>query len=450
MSESPKRFSCNKVDIFAFCIFQEVLTENHSTNTDSRLPSVEVNVSRSRSKSPSLTVDKTNKKSKTQGESETVKLSDTLTTESNDEISRPASELSSSRSFTKYLASRSDSEFASSRPESDLLSSRPDSQLTDSSRVRKRPSSSIIEALEIEQELFSYGLRNLGSPGGRVSPDSLEIDSVNLDSVTTDNVSETGSDDSMADIDNIDHDPLYQEVDQNHESTYEPKRGFPPQIRIERKVFQESHRMDSFVSSSNDSEDMLERGHRPSFAILDKPIQTVEPMSRSMGFDPVGRSSGIGSMDMDDMPLSPLNSSPVTLTPGSPRSPITPQLPDLVSTSSMQKSHYYLTNNSSDNVSALATLPRRHDQLHRPAPVHFEYEDSVISQLDQSVRGTDDSHVVSAEIHSAPATVTRPEPRAKPPPHAPGARTRFNTWVSRSVRYLIYRVQDCVNFLNFV
>ena len=410
------------------------MTESHSTNTESQSPSGEVGISRSRSKSPSLAVDKKGKKTKTQGDSENVKQRDTLDPENTNEISRPASELSSSRSFTKYLASRSNSEIASSRPESDLLSSRPDSQLTDSSRVRKRPSSSIIEALEIEQELFNYGLNtHLGSPVGHVSPDSLEIESVNLDSVTnTDNVSETGSDDSMADIDNIDQDPLYQEVDQNHESTYEPKRAYPPQIKIERKVFQEVHRMDSFVSSSNDSEDMLERGHRPSFTISEKPVVTVEPMSRSMGFDPVGRSSGIGSsMDMDEMPMSPLNSSPHTLTPGSPRSPltpITPQLPDLVSTPSMQTSHYYLTNNSSNNVSAIATLPRRHD-LHRPAPVHFDYEDSVISHLDQSIRATDDSHVVSAEIHSAPATVTRPEPRAKPPPHAPGARTRFNTWV---------------------
>ena len=290
----------------------------------------------------------------------------------------------------------------------------------------------------MEQEFFNYGLNtHLGSPVGHLSPDSLEFDSDNLDSVAsnTDNASEAGSEDSMADIIDIDHNPLYQEVDQNHESTYEPKRSYPPQIRIERKVFPEPRRMDSFVSSSaasNDSEEMFERVFRP-FGLTDKPIVTVEPMSRSAGFDPVGRSSGIGSMDMDEMPISPLNSSPVTLTPGSPRSPltpITPQLPDLVSTPSMQTSHNYLTNNnSSNNVSAIATLPRRRD-LHRPPPVIFDYEDSMISHLDEPVRGTDDSQVVSAEVHSAPATVTRPAARIKPPPHAPAARTRFNTWVS--------------------
>ena len=415
------------------------MTETKATSTESQPSSEKDKVSRSRSKSPLLTVKKTSSRLKSQGDNKTVKgQSETLNNET-DESSRPASELSSSRSFTKYLVSRSNSEIASSRPESDLLSSRPDSQLTDSSRVRKRPSSSIIEALELEQELFSYGLNtHLGSPVGHVSPDSLDFESETLDSVNnTDNVSEIGSDDSMADIDNIEHDPLYQEVDQNHESTYEPKRSYPPQIRIERKVFQEAHRMDSFVSSSNDSEEMLERGQRP-LGIIDKPIVTVEPMSRSTGFEPVGRSSGIGSMDMDDMPISPLNSSPMTLTPGSPRSPltpITPQLPDLVSTPSMQTSNYYLTNNSSNSVSAIATLPRRRD-LHRPPPVRFDYEDSVISQLDEQIREPSDSQVVSAEIHSAPATVTRPAARAKPPPHAPGARTRFNTWVG--FEYYIY------------
>ena len=414
------------------------------TNTDSQLASRKENVSksRSRSKSPSLlTVDKTSSKLKTQGDGKDVKEQ----LDKTDESSRPASELSSSRSFSKFLVSRSNSEVTSSRPDSDLLSSRRDSELTDSSRVRKRPSSSIIEALEMEQEFFNYGLNmQLESPVGHLSPDSLEYDSENLDSVasnTTDNVSEAGSEDSMADIIDIDHNPLYQEIDQNHESTYEIlQRSYPPQIRIERKVFPEPRRMDSFVSSSaasNDSEEMLERMFRPNFGLTDKPIVTVEPMSRSTGFDPIGRSSGIGSMDMDEMPISPLNSSPMTLTPGSPRSPlspITPQLPDLVSTSSMQNAHNYLTNNnSSNNVSAIATLPRRRD-LHRPPPVVFDYEDSVISNLDEPVRGTEDSQVVSAEVHnaphSAPATVTRPGAKIKPPPHAPTARTRFNTWVS--------------------
>ena len=386
-----------------------------------------------------LTVDKINSKLKTQGDSQDVKDNDNNT----DESSRPTSDLSSSRSFTKFLVSRSNSEVtASSRPDSDLLSSRRDSELTDSSRVRKRPSSSIIEALEMEQEFFNYGLSmQVESPAGHLSPDSLEYDSENLDSVAsnTDNVSEAGSEDSMADIIDIDHNPLYQEIDQNHESTYEIlQRSYPPQIRIERKVFPEPRRMDSFVSSSaasNDSEDMLDRMFRPT-GLTDKPIVTVEPMSRSTGFDPVGRSSGIGSMDMDEMPISPLNSSPVTLTPGSPRSPltpmspITPQLPDLVSTPSMQNAHNYLTNNnSSNNVSAIATLPRRRD-LHRPPPVVFDYEDSVISNLDEAVRGTEDSQVVSAEVHSAPATVARQGAKVKPPPHAPTARTRFNTWVS--------------------
>ncbi|KAL4238975.1 Pleckstrin y domain-containing H member 2 [Mactra antiquata] len=335
----------------------------------------------------------------------------------NNDSSRPISDCSSyqSHSRMKGQGSRPVSNQMGSRPESEQMSSRPESQST-YSKPHKRPSSSIIEALEIESELFNYGL---DPNDGRDSIDSH--DSPDLDYTVSGNV----SDDSMNDID---FDPLYQEVDQNHESTYEPKKNGPPQIRIERKIFQE--RMDSFVSSSNDSEDMLERVQRaPIYATIEKPTMPVEPMSRSVEFEPRARSSGfIAPGDL----ISPIHSSPVTLTPHSPRSPlspISPQLPDLVSPSIQPSSHISQTS-SSNTVSALATLPRRPPlELNKPPPVHFNFEDSVISRLEQP--STRDDHIVSAEIHSAPATVSRKQSKSQQPSPKPH-RARFNTWSSKA------------------
>lgn len=334
-----------------------------------------------------------------------------------DDSSRPISELSSSVSNPrlKDFGSRPVSNLTGSRPGSEFtISSRPESQST-YSKPHKRPSSSIIEALEIENELFNYGLDQAlrDSIEERDSPD-VDIDY---------QVSGNASDDSMNDID---FDPLYQEVDQNHESTYEPKKCGPPQIRIERKIFQE--RMDSFVSSSNDSEDMLERAsHRvPIYATIDKPTMPVEPMSRSLELEPTARSSGF-TASQENL-ISPINSSPITLTPCSPRSPfspLTPQLPDVVSTPPMQHQHQHLSTSSSNTVSAIATLPRRPPrERSKPPPVHFDFEDSVISRLDRPSRV--ESQVVSAEVHSAPATVSRQQLKPQPP-QAP--RGRFNTWV---------------------
>ena len=347
--------------------------------------------------------------------------------------SRPVSELSSSvsNSRLKDFGSRPVSNVTGSRPESEQLSSRPDSQST-FSRPSKRPSSSIIEALQIENELFSYGL----DPGPRISDGSRDSPDLDLDDQALGNV----SDDSIADID---FDPLYQEVDQNHESVYEPKRNGPPQIRIERKIFQE--RMDSFVSSSNDSEDMLERIHRPVYAIMDKPTMPVEPM-RSTSFEPQARSSGF--IPLDEETISPDHSSPITLTPISPQSPrtplsprsmrspispIMPHLPDLVSSPLLyQKLQTSSQSSSSTNtVSAIATLPRRPPT--KPPPVHFDFEDSVISRLDSS--GRPEGQVVTAEVHSAPATVSRQGSRNKPTMPKP-TRARLHTWVSFGFKLL--------------
>ncbi|KAK7482214.1 hypothetical protein BaRGS_00026563 [Batillaria attramentaria] len=68
-----------------------------------------------------------------------------------------------------------------------------------------------------------------------------------------DTVSDIESEDSMGEMDQ----DLYQEIDANHESIYELKPTGPPQIRIERKLFQ-GRLFDSLISSSNGSEEMLD------------------------------------------------------------------------------------------------------------------------------------------------------------------------------------------------
>ncbi|XP_048737628.1 pleckstrin homology domain-containing family H member 1-like isoform X3 [Ostrea edulis] len=109
--------------------------------------------------------------------------------------------------------------------------------------IPKRPLKSLMETLKMEE----------GSDGDN-NNDTCSITPPSDDGVQTANVSD--SDDSMVDIENV---PIYQEVDQNHESTYEPKKAAPPQIKIERKVFHDTHLMDSLISSSNGSEELI--GH---------------------------------------------------------------------------------------------------------------------------------------------------------------------------------------------
>lgn len=74
----------------------------------------------------------------------------------------------------------------------------------------------------------------------------------------TDNQIDTISDiESEESIGEMNHE-LYQEIDANHESIYELKPLGPPQIRIERKLFN-GRLLDSLISSSNGSEEMIDR-----------------------------------------------------------------------------------------------------------------------------------------------------------------------------------------------
>lgn len=68
----------------------------------------------------------------------------------------------------------------------------------------------------------------------------------------TSQISEGDSENSVSEIDHSVGG--YHEVDQNHESIYEPKRVFPPQIKIERKFFSELQQLESLISSNGSEE----------------------------------------------------------------------------------------------------------------------------------------------------------------------------------------------------
>ncbi|KAK3597816.1 hypothetical protein CHS0354_029375 [Potamilus streckersoni] len=328
-------------------------------------------------------------------------------------------------------------------PDSEVVSPQEEDEeipvFEDQPKVHKRPSSSIIEALQMEQEFLGIGM---DEPFKKVDQHVRQTRRKSPDA-DDENISiDEGSDDSMADID---HDPLYQEVDQNHESTYEPKRLNPPQVKIERKIFQDVSRMDSLVSSSNESEDMLER--MAGFAFNSKrPIMHVGPFERDSlagdtpdidSFDegPIDRSSGIMEREIVERSTSPIHSSPLNLSPrshGTQMTPITLILPDVVSSSPQSPPRFFTPDHGSSNVSAIATLPRVRRAGFQPPSVHFDYEDSVITQLERQHPVSGDSRTVMAEVHSAPATVTRHPSSSKDIPPAARGRARFNTWDSKA------------------
>ena len=165
---------------------------------------------------------------------------------------------------------------------------------------------------------------------------------------------ETSSDDSMADIETV---PVYQEVDQNHESTYEPQKFLPPQVVIGRKIFSGDNKLlDSLISSSNEDEEKNDR--------------------KSVNFD-IGNNSDSQILDNDDIVIEDIiiktESSPaMTLTPKSPRSPFFPD--------SSPGSPISICNHSSNNVSAIATLPRVKKKQENHTPLQLMYSAGGVPQ----------------------------------------------------------------------
>ncbi|XP_071081218.1 pleckstrin homology domain-containing family H member 1-like isoform X1 [Haliotis cracherodii] len=186
--------------------------------------------------------------------------------------------------------------------------SRSTSRGSEPPEIPQRPRSSVLEAMHREMSSKQSSLED-----------------------AEEHISEGESEESMGDMD---HEQLYQEVDANHESIYEPKRLNPPQIKIERKILQSAHLLDSLVSSCNGSEEMLERA-RVSISQIQKEFNGHE-------------------VDEQDLIIAE-EITPISLTPKTPMTPLTPFLPDAPPST---PTNFFSVNFDASNISAIATLPR--------------------------------------------------------------------------------------------
>ena len=120
--------------------------------------------------------------------------------------------------------------------------------------IPQRPSSSILETFRRERGDLP-GSPPPDPPGKKPSPPlhtAMDASSPEIEDPVVDNMADVSDDD--------DFEPLYQEIDDNHQSKYEPKRrAGPPQVRIERKSFPNPQMTSSMISSTNGSEEMLDR-----------------------------------------------------------------------------------------------------------------------------------------------------------------------------------------------
>lgn len=233
------------------------------------------------------------------------------------------------------------------RPRSDLIgsrrsdlttSSRPDSPRSEPPEIPKRPSPSVLQALRMEQMGDDRNDNSISTPS-ESSPVELS-ENVSLSEDDVEDLEDAGSDGSMNDIVN---DPMYQEVDQNHESTYEPKK--PPQIRIERKMFHDPRIFDSLISSSNGSEEVL--NHKQGKYSRETKVAEIQPLRQNTEYS------------------SPSNKHE-QLDQFSPETPVTSEL-------SYTPLSHSIINHSSNNVSAIATLPRTKRDKNKPPSLHLIY-----------------------------------------------------------------------------
>ena len=213
--------------------------------------------------------------------------------------------------------------------------SRPMSSVSEDSfcpPIPKRPSSSILATIRQERELEQLQEEIANRMQTELSPD-LE--------------------DNMADT-NVYLEGDYQEIDDNHESKYEPRKFGPPQVRIERKVFPKHFQHSaSIVSSTAGSEEMLDRPLATSSIVgSSSPVPQGEPLSQPPLMmrrqHAPGKLTSISTTD---------SSEPLTLSPKSPPSPLTPLLP-MVPPNSPLPHGPFSSSHTSHTVSALATLPR--------------------------------------------------------------------------------------------
>lgn len=187
---------------------------------------------------------------------------------------------------------------------------------------------------DMKQRSLSPTLDALSDPGHHGMSESS---SSSPDGELNSQISEGDSENSVSEIDHSVGG--YHEVDQNHESIYEPKRVFPPQVKIERKFFSELQQLECLISS-NGSEEILER-------------QKTSPVKN-------------GEEVKDDELHSSKSSfltTPVSLTPKSPTTPAVQYVPFAPPSS---PNGMFAPPHNLHYVSAVATLPRSKCQ---PPPV---------------------------------------------------------------------------------
>ena len=272
--------------------------------------------------------------------------------------------------------------------QSSVASSRPDSVTSSdiSPPIPKRPSSSILENLRRERELDEIHQEITSRMKADLSPD----------------LDEQLGDEGVLDAD-------YQEIDQNHESKYEPKRSAgPPQVRIERKVFPLPRlQASSMVSSTNGSEEMLDR---TDVSLTRQLVPTLNlPRGAGRHNFPTSTSSNNNTAG---------GSTDTAHTPKSPPSPLTPYLPDPPPNSPSAVCPL-TTANPDHTVSALATLPRRGKKdpvVQKFFPSHMR--DYGALTIDRRLRGKGSDFDRSQSERG----------RARPKPPTPPMR-RLPSWV---------------------
>ncbi|XP_036360051.1 pleckstrin homology domain-containing family H member 1 isoform X3 [Octopus sinensis] len=195
--------------------------------------------------------------------------------------------------------------------------------------------------INVKRRSSSPNLDALSDPSHNVISESSSSPEGEL----TSQISEGDSENSIGEID-----PSvggYQEVDQNHESIYEPKRVFLPQIKIERKFFTELQQLESLINSGGTNEQILEQGDNSSVKNDEEEKGEEEDSNSSKSSYAV-------------TPLTP-KSQTVSFVPFAP-----PSSPNGV----------FVPPQNLQYVSALATLPRTKCQ-----PASMKFNEEIYSQV---------------------------------------------------------------------
>ena len=287
--------------------------------------------------------------------------------------------------------------------------SRPVSGDIDPPAIPKRPSSSILETFRRERQLEELGF-DLTSASPEAVPHDLGHVQMDLSPDLDDHMDNDGVD-GDDDDDDDDFEPVYQEIDDNHESKYAPKRSVeknsnierlvPPQVRIERRVFPNPHlHSSSMVSSTTGSEETLHRHLN---------------------------NQGANSAMSSSMEMTSSSETPMAATPKTPPTPAVPFLADVPPSSAMTDEYPYAVPHSTHTVSALATMPRRK----KDNKIQIK-----VASRERNLAGTRDDSTTIPHETARGVRITRTKPPTPP-------MRRLPSWVSQNHWiYLWYNVRQ--------